>query len=106
MVDGVIARPFVKCRVFASELFKLPVQNESLFNRMDCLGTIHLETERFEEGHNFNDAAIIHRGHGGTDSEVPRSGDGDGYSGDNGGGGDKECLLSMNGIAIQGRIQQ
>ena len=73
---------------------------------MDCLGTIHLETEQVEEGHNFNDAAIFHRGQRGADSEVPRNGDGDGYSGGNGGGGDKERLLSMNGIAVRGRIQQ
>ena len=80
-------------------------QNKSLFDRMDCLGTIHLKTEQVEEVHNSNDAAIIHRKQRDADSEVPRNGDGDGYSGGNGGGGDKECLLSMNGIAIQGRIQ-
>ena len=57
------------------------------------------------KGINFNDAAVIHRGQGGAASEVPRNGDGEGYSGGNGDG-DKECLLSMNGIAVHGRIQR
>ena len=81
-------------------------QHKSLLDRMVCLGTIHLETEQVEEGYNFNDAAIFHRGQRGADSEVPTSGNGDGYSGGSGGSGDKECLLSMNGIAVHGSIQR
>ena len=81
-------------------------QSKSLFDRMDCLGTIPLETEQVEEGYNFNDAAIFHRGQRGADSEVPTNGNGDGYSGGSGGSGDKECLLSMNAIAVHGSIQR